>query len=163
MQTTITAPADETNKTNLGLTPEHRAELEKAGLSETEIESINVKIRAKATGKTKSKTKINIPAALEENRDALKEMSGGKPLFSGRAAGTAMIRLGKGNPVRGFNAYGDALGGHGHNLPSVSYQGRRVYDIDYIGASDEEKAARQEVLNGMPFIVIAALVADLGE
>lgn len=162
MQTENAAPADqETNKR--GLSSEHRAELEKAGVSEAEINAINAKLLAKGTSAAKAKAKVNIPALIAENRDALKQRSGGKPLFTARATGITLVALGQHVPMRGYNGFGDALGGHGHNLPSVVFQGRRVYDIDYIGATEEEKAKRQEELNAMPFVVIAALVAEIAE
>jgi hypothetical protein len=117
----------------------------------------------KAHGSQAAKMKVNLATLLAEKRDWLLEQSGGKQLFAGRTAGTMLIAAGLYHRVRGFNAIGDKFGGHGFDLPSVVIDGKRRYDITFIGRSAEEKAVRQAYLDRASLLVLRELVAEAEE
>ncbi|RYD82162.1 MAG: hypothetical protein EOP84_09850 [Verrucomicrobiaceae bacterium] len=121
-------------------------------------------IAAKFAGKYKKKEKVkksDLAALLAAKKNWLLEQSGGKPLFSGFVAGTLCVRAGFCPPFRRANSFGDYLGGHGHQLPRVKINGVNYYDVNFIGKSSEEKAAREAYLNRTPIEVLRELVAHI--
>lgn len=55
----------------------------------------------------------------------------------------------KGVPLTKANCLGDALGGHGLNLPRFRKGGKMYYALDFVEASHREKSDAQERLNAL--------------
>lgn len=54
-----------------------------------------------------------------------------------------------GKTIRGPNCIGDALGGHGLNLPRIVKDGKMRYAIAFFDSTEDEKAEAQERLNNL--------------
>ncbi len=151
--------AEETdNEGQPGLfSPEERAELE-AIMSPAAINELEAGRRARQ--ERRSKTKKNIPRSIIENAADMIAEAGNKPLHSAKGVGVWLIARGLHEPVRGSNAFGDALGGHGLRLPYVVVGGRRYYDLRCVGMTDEEKQQRQALLRTYEIDVLRSMIAD---
>ena len=143
-----------------GLTDDEREMLRAANVTDAEIEELEARRRSHT--QKKQTARVNLPGLLANNAKAMLEEAGGKPLFSGRMIGAWLIARGLCPPVRGYNAFGDAAGGHGLHLPSVSYQSRRHYDLSCAGATPEVREARAAQLRMMGVDVIQTLIANVG-
>lgn len=143
------------------LTQSEVAALRTAGLTDDQIAILASNRASKSF--TKKAAQPDLAALFAAKKDWLLERSANKPLFSGRAAGTLLIRAGFYPPKRGFNAMGDKLGAKGHQLPSVVIGNVRHYDASFIGKSTAEKDARQGELDMMGVDVLRSLVAIIDE
>lgn len=139
-----------------------RSILAEAGIPTSEVEELSQFVASRGS-KAKAAEKVNLPALVGEHAAAMVVSYRNKPLLSAEAVGTYVISAGLHAPVRGFNAFGDACGGHGHHLPSVVYHGKRRYDLSMVGKTSAEKVSRQEQLRSLRVEVIARLIAELPE
>lgn len=142
---------------SLALTKAELDLLAACGSSEAEIQELNTLLSART--KTAKKESANIPALLAARKDELLASGGNKPLWTARAVADATARLGYYKVVRGANAFGDALGHKGHNLPCVGNP--KLYDLSSIGTTDEQKMAVQEKLAVARREVIKAMTAQV--
>jgi len=119
-----------------------------ASFSDERIREIAAEQGRKSATKTKA-SRSDLAQLLAEKKDWLLQESANLPLFSAKVVGALMTAAGFYPPVRGYNAYGDKLGKHGHNLPSVVIDGVRRYDLSYLGKTDAEKEARQAFFDSL--------------
>jgi|GEM_PF-6219693 len=155
------APSGSSPTTKSSLTPEHRAELEKAGVLLQEIEALDAKLRNAGKAKKETTSRQEMAPIIVENAPKLIQMGGGKPLLTGRSVGNALISLRLHRPVRGYQGFGDHLGTKNLDLPKVTFRGKCYYDLTFVTAAPEEKEARQEYLSTVPSQVLALLVGEI--
>lgn len=139
------------------LTAAERAELESI-LSPAQIEAIEAGRRSRV--ERRGKAKRNLPQLIAEHAEEMIMEAKNKRLHSAKRVGEWLISHGLHETVRGFNAFGDALGGHGLKLPYVNVKGRRYYDLACIGWTQEQKDMRQATLNEMGADVRLSIIAD---
>ena len=158
--TTVAEPAGsaaEVSGQPAGLSEAERRALETI-LSPTEIEELDAKRRLHS--ERQSRTKTSNSDLIAAHADEMMVDATNKSLHSGRRVGTWLINHKLHEKVRGYNAFGDALGGHGLKLPHVTVNGRRYYDLGCVLFTEEQKNIRQAELKTMGIDVLRCIIAD---
>lgn len=139
------------------LTPVERAELESI-MSPAQVEEVESNRRSR--NERSAKTKKDNPQLIAAHAEEMMVEAANIRFHSGKGVGTWLIEHALHKPVRGFNAFGDALGGHGLKLPYMAVKGRRYYDLACIGWSQEQKDLRQAAIDEMGNDVRRSVIAD---
>ena len=146
-----------------GLSEAERARLKAANVADELIDKIDSDRRA-LTLKKKAKKVSNADRITEHAAQMLLD-SNGLPLFSASMIYNWLHARGLTPVLKTPNVYGDAAGegkAGGLRLPSAGFHGKRYYDLSYLNATVEEKAACAEQYKAMGSDVIKSLIANLG-
>ncbi len=104
---------------------------------------------------------VQINSICEFAKEIIAEYEG-VVMFCAATVLACLVKRGFGKTAKGLtihnpNCIGDALGGHGLNLPCIRKQGKLRYALSMVDATEEEKAAAQERLNNLSAIQRKAL------
>ena len=98
-----------------------------------------------------SSQRAQIAETIRNNHQQIIEGQKGAKMLSATTVLAELTKLGQSPPrIRRANAIGDVLGKHYLGLPAVFKEGKMRYALHLIDASDDERAAAQAELDGMP-------------
>jgi hypothetical protein len=98
-----------------------------------------------------SSQRAQIAETIRKHHEQIIEGQKGAKKLSASAVLAELAKLGQSpSGIRRANAIGDVLGKHYLGLPAVFKEGKMRYALHLINSSDEEKAAAQAELDGLP-------------
>lgn len=102
-------------------------------------------------GPKASSQRAQIAETIRNHHEQIIEGQKGAKMLSATTVLAELAKLGQSPPqIRRANAIGDVLGKHYLGLPKVFKEGKMRYALHLINSSDEEKAAAQAELDGLP-------------